>query len=463
VSETILYDSQGRLAKHTKNLNGSKSFSYSYNANGQLETLTYPDNFSIKYSYTPTGKLDSLKRGSDNSLIYKVNSRNQYHQTLNAQYGNGVTTTYSYNQFGLITGIQSGTGNTVLNYSYGYNTKGMMNFRQETNVNREEVFSYDNLDRLTSYTFGPIRARDPITQFFSYAPNGNITSNSLLGIYDYNIPKPHAVTNIIPVDTGVFTTKNCEVEYNFFNQPTLITDDVNELTISYGANQQRNQAVLKRNDTTISNRFYINKYCEFEPISANESIYYQYIYGDNGIVALHVGKSTAIIKSGFGEEEFSGDSLRTVGIDSMYYIHTDHLGSYCAITDKNKTVRQRNFFDPWGNNVGAINYYYYKPGNPHGAGVYSMFTYEVGANTAADGYPYNLGQALEFKLLSASPAEIDFASHYAGPEARIPGQAYVKFVEQGLAKSRLQYPMAILDWDSDFQIEYSRVDRKSVV
>jgi len=42
--------------------------------------------------------------------------------------------------------------------------------------------------------------------------------------------------------------------------------------------------------------------------------------------------------------------------DSMYYIHTDHLGSYCALTNENKKVRQSNRFDPWGNNVGTANF-----------------------------------------------------------------------------------------------------------
>ena len=58
--------------------------------------------------------------------------------------------------------------------------------------------------------------------------------------------------------------------------------------------------------------------------------YYHYIYGDNGVVALHIANATA-------------------GTDSMYYIHTDHLGSYCALTNTSKEVRQRNYFDPWGN------------------------------------------------------------------------------------------------------------------
>ena len=35
--------------------------------------------------------------------------------------------------------------------------------------------------------------------------------------------------------------------------------------------------------------------------------------------------------------------------DSTYYIHTDHLGSYCVLTDAAKKVKQRNCFDPWGN------------------------------------------------------------------------------------------------------------------
>jgi len=34
---------------------------------------------------------------------------------------------------------------------------------------------------------------------------------------------------------------------------------------------------------------------------------------------------------------------------SIYYIYTDHLGSYCAITSASKRVVQRNYFDAWGN------------------------------------------------------------------------------------------------------------------
>jgi RHS repeat-associated protein len=81
-------------------------------------------------------------------------------------------------------------------------------------------------------------------------------------------------------------------------------------------------------ETTIH---HVNKYYERSPDPAPVGTRrYHYIYGDNGIVALHIHYS-AISK------------------DSMYYVHTDHLGSYCAITNPNKKVVQSNRFDPWGN------------------------------------------------------------------------------------------------------------------
>jgi len=43
--------------------------------------------------------------------------------------------------------------------------------------------------------------------------------------------------------------------------------------------------------------------------------------------------------------------------DSMYYVHTDHVGSICAITDTGKQVVQRNYFGPFGDYGGA----YYEP------------------------------------------------------------------------------------------------------
>jgi hypothetical protein len=77
-------------------------------------------------------------------------------------------------------------------------------------------------------------------------------------------PCGFAVTQVNPSGGAGFSTDNCPVKYNFFNQPTKITEisdsDTYELTLSYGANQQRKQTTLTRDDTVINTRYYVSKF-----------------------------------------------------------------------------------------------------------------------------------------------------------------------------------------------------------
>ena len=167
--------------------------------------------------------------------------------------------------------------------------------------------------------------------------------------------------------------------YNSFNQPTQITEEYYKVDLFYGANQQRNKTKRYKNNNLENTCYYFSKDYERE-IDANNSInQYHYIYGDNGVVALHTTNS------------FSGTN-------NMYYIHTDHLGSYCAITDQNKQTVQRNFFDPWGNYhlnkmvpLDTIPLYtlIVGPGGGQHRGVYSTF-FPITARdfTGHEHYPY---------------------------------------------------------------------------
>ena len=220
-----------------------------------------------------------------------------------------------------------------LNYRYAYDDKGLMTSRSESVINRKETFTYDKLDRLTKITpnYGA-------TQALSYSLCGNIKTYGT-GIYTYGSPKPHAVTLI---DNNPTPFNSSTVTYNFFNQPVKIKEGNNEINLSYGSNQQRNETFEYENAQLKSHRIIINKYCEREMITFRSPAFpqfYHYIYGDNGVVAVRIND--------------------VLGRDSLYYIHTDHLGSYCAITNANKQVRQRNYFDPWGN-------YQRVMGNPKG-------------------------------------------------------------------------------------------------
>ena len=378
-AEVFYYDHLGRLSQHKKKVDGTfYTQSHTYNANGQLQLIRYPDNFKVTYTYTSTGKLDEIRNSDNNTLIYKVNSRNKYNQPTKCTYGNEVVTEYDYNPYGLLTRINTGKKNysffhggggeakgligggaepgywvdsTILNYRYAYNDKGLMSSRSERVIKRFETFQYDNLDRLTKATSGVYM------QIFSYANNGNIDNNSTLGTYRYGTnmkpPKPHAVTEIDLIHPSVMAANTCAVTYNSFNQPTQITEGDYELNLFYNANQQRNKTMRYKNGALENTHYYFNKYFEIDIDSTQVKRYYNYVYGDNGVVALNLISSTYVLDTIGGgmvnDSIWWPNDRGMVLTDSTYFIHTDHLGSYCALTNANKKVVQRNDFDPWGN------------------------------------------------------------------------------------------------------------------
>jgi len=358
ITERFTYDNLSRLSTHTKTIGDvpfhqSFTHTYSYNSDGQLQTLTYPDNFSVTYYYHPNGKINGIKRSSDNSIIYQASPQNEFGAPTTCTFGKDLATSYTYNPCGLVTTIKSGIivgeiaaeaelsmrggewgGSfsvvpTILNYSYTYNNLGLISGRSEAITKRQESFTYDNLDRLTSSTFGTI-GQPGAEQTLVYQNNGNIANNSHVGAYTYTAGKRNAVSKITPVNQNVFSPNNCAVTYNSFNQPSLI-EEGDRLELQYGADQQRNWTIRYQNNNIKNVRYYVSKYYE-KDISYSPTItrHYHFIYGDNSIVALHITNQTA-------------------GTDSMYYVHTDHLGSICAITNTKQQVRQRNWFDPWGN------------------------------------------------------------------------------------------------------------------
>ena len=404
-TEIFSYDNLSRLSQHKKKIDDiSFAQTHTYNTNGQLQTLTYPDGFRISYSYTSTGKLDEIRNYNGNSLIYKVNSRNKYNQPTKCTYGNDVITEYDYDPYGLLTRINTGkkvdftisidepgivdpikdklpnmniyeVDGSILNYNYTYNNKGLMDSRSESVINRKEIFQYDNLDRLSKTTIGST------VHTLSYASNGNIEYNSNIGTYSYGVstwpPKPNAVTQIDLKSKNLISSNQCAVNYNFFNQPIQITEGEYELNLSYDANQQRSKMIQTKNNELVFTQYYPTKYQELVVDDTDKKHYYDYIYGDHGVAALHIytryfkPDTTMYADTGYISVERNPPGVITT--NSMYYIHTDHLGSYCALTDANKKVVQRNCFDPWGN----VHYIYVKVIEPFEMEVDSIYTGEL--------------------------------------------------------------------------------------
>ena len=148
--------------------------------------------------------------------------------------------------------------------------------------------------------------------------------------YRYEGNKPHAVTVVTPSADypDAIPAAQCETEYNFLNQPTRIAEGNVEILLEYGADNQRAKTVFKNSGHIARTRYHISANYERETDLRGVEWNYHYIYGPNGLAALCV---------------------RRDGVDSMYYVHPDRLGSYTHITNANKQVVRSLHFDPWGN------------------------------------------------------------------------------------------------------------------
>jgi RHS repeat-associated protein len=371
-AEQYTYDALSRPAQHTRYIDGATfQESYTYNTYGQLATLTYPDGFATDFTYTGKGYLEEITRHDSHKNIFKAYSYNIYGQPNKCGYGNATATEYEYNPAGLLTHIKTGLKNygatpiphdslipmlqqiepngtnginglpdltdleppfsvdsTIQNFRYTYDNMGRLIQRTQKN-SQYETFQYDNMDRLTSFTQGNGISR-PSTFTTTYDAQGNILSNTLAGTYSYDSGKPHAVTEVTPSNAfpNAISAADCETDYNVFNQPSRIAEGDVEILLEYGADNQRVKAVFKDHGHTLYTRYYVNANYEVEVDAAGVVTHYNYIYGSTGLAAICVRRN---------------------GVDSMYYVHPDRLGSYTHITDSSRHVIRALHFDPWGN------------------------------------------------------------------------------------------------------------------
>lgn len=352
------YDMLGRPDSTATTLDATYVGSVSYDSLGRLATKTWPTGFAVKYQYTSLGYLQAIRNNSDDSLYWQANTRDAEGHLLSQTQGNNVLTQRTYNPAGgQLTGILAGAGNGVQNLSYSYDVLGNLSSRQDNVTTSQESFTYDDLNRLTTYSLQGPGASGIVTRTVSYDSIGNITAKSDAGNYFYAPNTPvHAATGVTggAAKTYAFTyDKNGNLIYTAINNPgtgqTVVRTETytsynmpNNLTQTvpgqsgnisigfvYGPEHQRTKQVSSVNGTT----FYLNspdsQGLEFEKdVKSSGTENKHYISAGGQVVALYTTNSN--------------------GTQSLRYFHYDHLGSNSVITDEAGVVLERLAYDPWG-------------------------------------------------------------------------------------------------------------------
>lgn len=326
-SETFSYDSYARLTSKVITIEGvDYTTGFGYDSYSRQETTTYPSGFAVKNVFNSYGYLAEVRRNDNNALIWKELSVNSFGQITQYQYGNNLTTTRSYDNYGILTGIQTGS---VQNMGFSFNaTTGNLTSRTDNLHSLTETFTYDDLNRLAGVS-------GPASLTMTYADNGNINTKTSIGTYSYGGSKPHAVIGVTNPD-GVISDVTQRVTYNSFGKADSVIQANLTYTLAYGVDNQRTISKLFDGGVLQKTVHYVSGY-EKEIKPGNQVRQLHYIAGGDGLVAIFV---------------------RNNSLDTMYYIHTDHLGSINVITNQAGTVVKNYSFDAWGRRRNATNWTY---------------------------------------------------------------------------------------------------------
>ncbi|TGK01301.1 hypothetical protein EHQ53_08650 [Leptospira langatensis] len=196
------YDVRGNittLQKHLTDEDLTFLIQKKYNLQNQIEEITYPDGSIAKNVYSEAGYLSGITltpadgSGSDFPIVqYKANLENGNLQ-IQRLLGNGVLTNISYDPVQRRTvSLQTTKDSSIYeSKAYGYDDKGNYNQIQDlVNPVRNQTFTYDTLNRLTSATgvYG--------TEAYQYSDSGKLLKKGNLNYTYGDSSHTNAVTQV---------------------------------------------------------------------------------------------------------------------------------------------------------------------------------------------------------------------------------------------------------------------------
>ena len=354
--ESYTYNTKGLVSNKTVTTEGSAfSFGSVYDNLGRPYELTYPlvngyggivvrTEYSNGVAYKNTDVTGGVV-GTVYQQITDINARGQVEAQV---YGNDVVETNGYEaRMGWLDYASVTLGGvTHQSYDYGFDLVGnvtsrQINFGVLSTANMAETFGYDNLHRVTSRTVTQAFALTGnlgMNESYGYDANGNITSKTGVGFYQYNVSgKPSRLAGVwqnsnftgtqyynFGYDNNGNITNDGKRSYAYtaFDLPSLITQGSETSSFSYGPNRELIKRVDSRSTGTTTTLLIDNLY--------------QQVSLPSGVIEHKFTVGNAIV------------THRSNGGKLTYYLHKDQQGSTTAITNQDGNSAQQLLYDPWG-------------------------------------------------------------------------------------------------------------------
>ena len=366
-SVALAYDTLGRLMGREVIIDGNAALTfeeqYTYGEYGRpFQKFDASDDFAgVRYHYNSAGYLAKISESAEAVpatpeatttapvAYYTVTAMNARDQVTRATLGNGVVLdrTYQADSGYLHTMKATNLSSQELQkLTLTFDELGNLTRRQDQGLsklmgapakNMEEVFTYDNLNRLlTTRIAGAASANVDTT----HDARGNIKTKSGVGTYVYGNTSNRlvsvtpsggtAVTYAYDSNGNLTSGDGRTLSYTSFDKPHTITKGTGQ-TVQFAYDGER--ARYKRSVTTGT--------------GTNAATTTTYYVGNVEIRNVTGGKQYTRYVEGHAIVKLTrNDSSRTA--ISTDYLITDHLGSIDAIADSSGALLYDLSFDAWG-------------------------------------------------------------------------------------------------------------------
>jgi RHS repeat-associated protein len=329
------YDNADEQLSETQTISGSgggtKTMSYTYNADGFLNSLTYPSGGTISYSYTGRNQPAAITDGSTPALVnyrYDLNG-NCILKTLK----NGTSTAYAYDDDNnTLTVNHSLNSTSFARFDYGYDNVHRRTFMQR-DLNKGDVYSYDAVDQLTSTLYdatnpgsspsSPARTiaygLDAAGNRTSVTDNSVPTSYTVNSLNEYTVVGGNTITNN---GNGDLATGNGWT-YQYDAQDRLISasNGTTSELFSYDA-LNRN---VQRTINGTRNYFYFDGWSLIEEKDSADALQQRYVHG-----------------------AMTDEMISKTQSSTVTYYHEDALGNVVRLTNAGGAVVEQYTYDAFG-------------------------------------------------------------------------------------------------------------------
>lgn len=356
-------DAQGRTTQsaitYGKVEGGTFSFTLGqgFNADGQLQSHTYPDGSQQSYVYDQ-GRLSQITLPNQSQITYQDY---QWMRPRRIQTP-GATKTQSFDALQRYTGIEVKNASNQILASRWYQYDAVGNISQIESDLGKTSYGYDNLDRLMQASpDNALQALGLPQEKYSYDAVGNrISSQHQPGMWSYNgdnqlvqYPRVEPFSVAAPAETRV----------NYTPQGHTQKETSSQGERTYGYNAAERLIEVTQGSQTMQYRYDIMGRRISKTIGQGQSTSTTYyLYGEHGLMGEANAQEQVIKAYGFSpkaiqQELWSTDPIWQASVQSnsltasttgYYYLHTDHLGTPVLATDKSGAISWKAVAEAFG-------------------------------------------------------------------------------------------------------------------